>query len=95
MAGWPASVLASFIQDIAGTQTKPSNGLSKTLKNNYMKQFMCYIKSHCEYPDFEAEVEAESKEDAVKQICERFGLSEEMATKNTDEMTAWRGGLNS
>jgi len=32
------------------------------------KQYMCYIKSHCEAPDFEWEVEANSKREAAEKI---------------------------
>lgn len=33
-----------------------------------MKTYLCYIKSHCEAPDFEMEVEAKNKKEAVNKI---------------------------
>lgn len=36
------------------------------MKINKIKCFMCYIPSHCAAPDFELEVEAVSKIDAIK-----------------------------
>lgn len=38
-----------------------------------MKNFICIIKSHCEYPDFEWEGEAKNKDEAVKMLL-RGGL---------------------
>jgi len=49
-----------------------------------VNQYVCYIKSHCEYPDFEYEVEANSKEEAVDKIKERFpAFSREHIEKHT------------
>ena len=36
-----------------------------------MNTYACYIKSHCEAPDFEVEVEARSRKDATNQILKR------------------------
>ncbi|MEO0289593.1 MAG: hypothetical protein ABIN00_08165 [candidate division WOR-3 bacterium] len=33
-----------------------------------MKKYQCYIKSHCELPDFEVEVEAKNKKEAIDKI---------------------------
>lgn len=38
-----------------------------------MTTYICYIKSHCEQPDFEYEVEAENKNEAVKEIINKIG----------------------
>lgn len=40
-----------------------------------MKKFLLYLKSHCEYPDYEREVEANTKEEALKKIREETGNS--------------------
>ena len=34
--------------------------------------YQIYIKSHCESPDFEAECEAETKEEAAKEFSRRL-----------------------
>lgn len=34
-----------------------------------MYKYLCYIKSHCEAPDFEYEVEAENMKEALKQLA--------------------------
>jgi len=31
-----------------------------------MKRYLLYIKSHCEYPDYEDEVEAMTKDEAIE-----------------------------
>jgi hypothetical protein len=36
-----------------------------------MKKFVLYIKSHCDLPDYEEEVEANSKEEALDHIWKR------------------------
>ena len=38
-----------------------------------MKTFGIYLKSHCEAPDFEYEVEAETKEEALTKIRQETG----------------------
>lgn len=38
-----------------------------------MKTFLLYLKSHCEYPDFEMEVEAENKIEALQKIRKESG----------------------
>jgi len=40
-----------------------------------MKTFELYLKSHCEAPDFEREVEAETKEEALDKIRKETGNS--------------------
>jgi hypothetical protein len=37
-----------------------------------MKTFCCYIKSHCEAPDWEDECEAETKEEAARIFLKRI-----------------------
>ena len=40
-----------------------------------MKNYYLYLKSHCELPDFEYEVEAGSHEEALKKIRRETGHS--------------------
>lgn len=55
-----------------------------------MKHYTCIIKSHCEAPDFEAEGEANSKEEFVNQLCDLVargeGGSYELFFNNTEEI---------
>ena len=37
-----------------------------------MKTYYLYIKSHCEYPDFEGEVEAGNKKEAIKMFLKNL-----------------------
>jgi len=37
-----------------------------------MKQYVCYIKSHCEAPDFEVQVKARNKKEAVDMILRKW-----------------------
>jgi len=49
-----------------------------------MKRYLCYIKSHCEAPDFEVEVEAQNKTEAVNKILQQcLGLEFDEVEKNT------------
>lgn len=36
--------------------------------------YQCYIKSHCDYPDFEIEVEADSKDEALDVLLTSYHL---------------------
>ena len=38
-----------------------------------MKSYHCYIKSHCEAPDYDVEFEAKNKKEAVKMILDDIG----------------------
>ena len=52
--------------------------------------YQCYIKSHCEAPDFEAEVEAGSKKEAIRIFLTdlRFaGWTEQSLAPHVEELT--------
>ena len=52
-----------------------------------MKKFHLHIKTHCEAPDFELEVNAKNRENAVKQITRMYGdLDERIVEDNIEEM---------
>ena len=38
-----------------------------------MKNYLCYIKSHAEWPDYEREIEAKNKKEAVAIIMRDLG----------------------
>ena len=46
------------------------------LANNNMKTFELYLKNHCSFPDYEAEVEAETEEEAIRLFSEDPALRE-------------------
>ena len=51
--------------------------------------YLCYIKSHCEAPDYEVEVEAPNKNEAVKVILSRigkYGWEYDEIEKNTQQL---------
>ena len=37
------------------------------------KLYMCYLKSHCDAPDYEQEIEAKSKKEAVDMLMPDLG----------------------
>jgi len=41
-----------------------------------MKWYSCYVKSHCEAPDFESECEAKNKKEAVKIFAQEIRWEE-------------------
>ena len=41
-----------------------------------MKLYSCYVKSHCEYPDFESECEAKNKKEAVEKFAQQIRWEE-------------------
>ena len=52
-----------------------------------MKKFHLHIKTHTPAPDFELEVNAKNKENAVKQITRMYGdLDERIVEDNIEEM---------
>lgn len=56
-----------------------------------MKTFELYLKSHCEAPDFEVEIKAETKEEALKEIKNQYGsqladFSDEILLENISQI---------
>lgn len=43
-----------------------------------LKTYKCYIKSHCEAPDFEIEVEAFDQDEAVDMLINKYDLDREI-----------------
>lgn len=52
-----------------------------------MKKYHLYLKSHCEAPDYEAMVEANSEEEAIKKFLEDLALREWDKEMIKDEIT--------
>ncbi len=40
-----------------------------------MKIWYLYLKSHCEFPDFESEIETKSKKEAIKYFLKQLNFS--------------------
>jgi len=54
-----------------------------------MKRYLFYLKSHCEAPDFEIEVEAQNKIEAVNKILKglgKYGWEFDEVEKNIEEI---------
>ena len=54
-----------------------------------MKNFLCIIKSHCDYPDYEKEFEAKDKKEAIKIILSdlgKYGWGEPEVAENIVEL---------
>ena len=41
-----------------------------------MKVYSCFVKSHCDYPDFESECEANSKKEAIEIFAQQMRWEE-------------------